>query len=124
MLAPPGLPAPSPECLILGTGFGGVYTLRRMVGLLKKGEVDVTLIGEDNLFAFSPLLHEVATGALEPRHVALPVRRLPRRDLFSFVQTRIEQVDLVEPEECAPPRRLSTTTIWCWPWAASGTCPG
>jgi NADH dehydrogenase len=83
-----------PRVLILGSGFGGVYALRRMVGLVKDGELDITLLGEDNLFVFSPLLHEVATGALEPRHVAMPVRRLPRRDRFSFVQTTVRNIDL------------------------------
>ena len=84
----------APKVLILGTGFGGVYALRRLVGLVKDGELDITVIGEDNLFVFSPLLHEVATGALEPRHVALPVRRLPRPDRFAFVQTAVEHIDL------------------------------
>ena len=92
-----GVPAQGnrkPRLLILGSGFGGVYALRRLVGLVKKDELDITLIGEENLFVFSPLLHEVATGALEPRHVALSVRRLPRPDLFTFVHASIEQIDL------------------------------
>ena len=84
----------APRVLILGSGFGGVYALRRMVGLVKDGELDITLISEDNLFVFSPLLHEVATGALEPRHVATPVRRLPRPHLFSFVHSPVEHIDL------------------------------
>jgi NADH dehydrogenase len=86
--------AKTPRLLILGTGFGGVYALRRLVGLVKDGELDITLIGEENLFVFSPLLHEVATGALEPRHVATPVRRLPRPDRFSFVHAPVEHIDL------------------------------
>jgi len=84
----------TPKVLILGSGFGGVYALRRMVGLVENGELDITLISEDNLFVFSPLLHEVATGALEPRHVATPVRRLPRPDRFSFVHAPVEHIDL------------------------------
>jgi len=86
--------ARTPKLLILGTGFGGVYALRRLVGLVRDGELEITLIGEENLFVFSPLLHEVATGALEPRHVATPVRRLPRPDKFSFVHAPVEHVDL------------------------------
>ncbi|OGO39856.1 MAG: hypothetical protein A2147_04445 [Chloroflexi bacterium RBG_16_57_8] len=83
------------KVLILGSGFGGVYALRRMVRNLKDEDIDITLIGEENLFVFSPLLHEVATGALEPRHVALPVRRLPRPDKFSFFRAAVERIDLL-----------------------------
>lgn len=83
-----------PKVLILGSGFGGVYALRRMVGLAKEGELDITLISEENLFVFSPLLHEVATGALEPRHVATPVRRLPKPEMFTFVHSPIQHIDL------------------------------
>ncbi len=79
---------------MLGTGFGGVYALRRLVSRLKDEPLDITMVGEENLFVFSPLLHEVAAGTLEPRHVALPVRRLPHCDRFSFVQATVENIDL------------------------------
>ncbi len=89
-----GAPAKPAKLLILGSGFGGVYALRRLVGLVKDGELDITLIGEENLFVFSPLLHEVATGALEPRHVALSIRRLPSPEKFTFVHTSVDHIDL------------------------------
>ncbi len=83
------------KVLVLGSGFGGVYALRRMVKRLNgRQDIEITMLSDENLFVFSPLLHEVATGAIEPRHVALPVRRLPRPGDFTFVQTHVEEIDL------------------------------
>ena len=53
------------EVLIVGGGFGGVYTART---LLKKG-FNVTLVNKTNFFIFTPLLHEVATGSLNANDI-------------------------------------------------------
>jgi NADH dehydrogenase len=36
--------------------------------------LDVTLIGESNFLLFTPMLAEVASGALGPGHISAPVR--------------------------------------------------
>ncbi len=81
--------------LILGSGFGGTYLLRRLAPALKRNEnVETTMVSDENFFLFSPLLHEVAMGSIETRHVAYPIRRLHWRDRFNFVQARVERIDL------------------------------
>jgi len=65
-----------PHILILGAGFGGMYTARQFRHLVKKGEVDVTIVNETNYFLFTPLLHEVATGSLGPQSVSEPLREI------------------------------------------------
>ena len=83
------------KVLILGSGFGGTYTLRHLVGALNRNEnVNITMISEDNFFLFSPLLHEAAAGGIEPRHVAYPIRRLHQRDRFQFIQGNVSRIDL------------------------------
>ena len=65
-----------PHILILGAGFGGMSVARDFIHLVKKGKVDVTIVNETNYFLFTPLLHEVATGALSPQSVAEPLREI------------------------------------------------
>lgn len=85
------------KVLILGSGFGGTYVLRHLVPALNRNEnVETTMISEENFFLFAPLLHEVAMGVIETRHVAYPIRRLQWRDRFNFVQAVVEEIDLKE----------------------------
>ena len=87
----------SKKVLILGSGFGGTYTLRHLVPVLNRNEnVETTMISDENFFLFSPLLHEVAMGRIETRHVAYPIRRLNWRDRFNFIQASVEKIDLTE----------------------------
>jgi NADH dehydrogenase len=58
--------------------------------------LEITLVSDENFFLFSPLLHEVAAGGLEPRHIALPVRSLAWPDRFVFIQTRVQKINLNE----------------------------
>ena len=89
--------------LILGSGFGGIYTLRHLVRRTNKNEkVNITLVSNENYFLFTPLLHEVAMGSIETRHIAYPVRRLHWRDRFNFVRAEVEKIDLDN-------RRVTTT---------------
>jgi len=84
------------KVLILGSGFGGTYVLRHLVPALNRNEnVETTMVSDENFFLFSPLLHEVAMGRIETRHVAYPIRRLHWRDRFNFIQASVEKIDLV-----------------------------
>ncbi len=86
--------ADSTKIVILGSGFGGIYALRRLVPALKRHEnVETTMISDENFFLFSPLLHEVAMGRIETRHIAYPIRRLRWREKFNFVQASLERID-------------------------------
>ncbi|MDP7415712.1 MAG: FAD-dependent oxidoreductase [Dehalococcoidales bacterium] len=85
----------SRKVLILGSGFGGTYVLRYLVPALNRNEnIETTMVSDENFFFFSPLLHEVAMGNIEPRHVAYPIRRLHWRDRFNFVQASVKKIDL------------------------------
>ena len=94
-ISPRRLHVGSRKVLILGSGFGGTYVLRRLVPALNRNEkVETTMVSDENFFFFSPLLHEVAMGNIEPRHVAYPIRRLHWRDRFNFVQASVKRIDL------------------------------
>jgi NADH:ubiquinone reductase (H+-translocating) len=85
------------KLLILGSGFVGTYVLRRLVPSLNRNEnVETTMVSDENFFLFAPLLHEVAMGRIETRHIAYPIRRLHWRDRFSFLQGSVQKIDLVQ----------------------------
>jgi NADH dehydrogenase len=60
--------------LIVGGGFGGVYTA---IEFEKRRDPDfeVTMVSEDNFFLFTPMLHEVAASDLDLTHIVNPVRK-------------------------------------------------
>ena len=64
-----------PRIVIVGGGFGGLYTARRLRSL----PVDVTLLDRRNFHLFQPLLYQVATGALSPANIAAPLRAILKR---------------------------------------------
>src|SRR5436309_10741473 len=79
--------------VVLGGGFGGVYTARHLEKLLKRRtDVEVVLVSRDNFLLMTPLLFEVCSGALDLRHCSFPVRAFLRRT--RFVEATVEGVDL------------------------------
>ena len=81
--------------MILGGGFGGVYTamhLERLLGRRGREDVEISLVNRDNYLVFQPMLPEVISGAINTLHVICPIRRLAPR---THVYTReIENIDL------------------------------
>jgi NADH dehydrogenase len=79
--------------LILGGGFGGVYTALHLQRLFRHdAAVHITLVDRDNYFLMTPLLFEAGSGVLEPRHAVTPVRTL--LDKAKFVEAEVERIDL------------------------------
>jgi len=63
--------------VILGGGFGGVYTDVRLVRLRSlRDDVQVTLVSRETYFGFQPMLPEVISGAIGILDPATPIRGL------------------------------------------------
>lgn len=66
--------------LILGGGFGGLYTALELEKRLRhRPDVEITLVNRDNFFSFTPMLHEVAASDLDLTHIVNPIRKLLKR---------------------------------------------
>lgn len=79
--------------VVLGGGFGGVATVRRLERVLRRGtDVEITLVSRENFFVITPLLFEACSGRLELRHCAQPIRAALRR--ARFIEATVESVDL------------------------------
>lgn len=70
-----------PKVLIVGGGFGGLAAAQG----LKKADVDVLLIDKTNHHLFQPLLYQVATAALSPTDIAIPIREILRNQANTTV---------------------------------------
>lgn len=79
--------------LVLGAGFGGLYTALLAHRALGRG-AEVTVVDRNKYFLFTPLLYQIVTGALAPRHIARPLTRLLRRNV-QFRQTAVRAIDFV-----------------------------
>jgi len=81
--------------LILGGGFGGLYTaLELEKRLTNHPNVEVTLVNRENFFLFTPMLHEVAAGDLDLTNIVNPVRKLLRK--VNFFEGDVEAIDLTK----------------------------
>ena len=79
--------------VILGGGFGGVYTARHLERLWARADqVRITLISRDNYFLITPLLFEAGSGVLEPRHAVAPIR--PLLSTARFIEAEVNQIDM------------------------------
>ena len=63
----------SRRIVILGGGFGGVFTAKNLQSLADS-DVEIELISRDNFFVFQPLLSEVAGGSIQAADSVSPLR--------------------------------------------------
>ncbi|MEX1243778.1 MAG: NAD(P)/FAD-dependent oxidoreductase [Thermoanaerobaculia bacterium] len=85
--------SPRRKVLIVGGGFGGIYTALELdKWLFRYPDVDVTLVNRENFFLFTPLLHEVAASDLDITNIVSPVRKLVKH--VQFFEGDVEAIDM------------------------------
>src|SRR5271154_3721288 len=79
--------------LILGGGFGGVYTARHLERLFKgRLDVEIVLVSRDNFLLMTPLLFEVFSGTLGVRHCSFTIRAFLKTT--RVVEATVRGIDL------------------------------
>ena len=81
-----------PRVVIVGAGFGGLA----VASGLKRAPVKVTIIDKTNHHLFQPLLYQVATAAVSPADVAVPIRSLFRGN--DNIEVLLDEVMGIDPE--------------------------
>jgi NADH:ubiquinone reductase (H+-translocating) len=77
--------------LILGGGFGGVYTALEFEKR-RDPDFEVTVLSGDNYFLFTPMLHEVAASDLDVTHIVNPMRKILKH--VNFINCEVQNIDL------------------------------
>jgi NADH dehydrogenase/putative oxidoreductase len=93
-----------PHVVIVGGGFGGIAAVRG----LRWTSCRITLIDRRNHHLFQPLLYQVATAALSPADIALPIRTVLRDQRNVTVHLgEVIGVDRVAREVLLPAKRVA-----------------
>ncbi len=77
-----------PGIVILGGGFGGLFTALDLAG-----SGDVTLVTDEDHFVFTPMLYEYFSGEVEEWHIAPRYDELLDNDV-QLIQSRVTSIDL------------------------------
>ena len=81
--------------VIVGGGFAGVSAAQRFERHAVRGApIDVTVISDSNFLLFTPMLAEAAAGAVDARHISVPVRSAAAHTRF-----RYGKVQRIDPRE-------------------------
>ncbi len=92
-----------PHVVVIGAGFGGIACARA----LEHAAVNVTVVDRQNYHLFQPLLYQVATAALSPADIALPIRAIFRDQFNARVMlATVKAVDTERREVIADGLRL------------------
>ena len=78
-----------PKVLVLGGGFGGLFTTLDLAG-----SADVTLVCDENHFLFTPMLYEYLSGEFEEWHIAPNYNELLDENDVRLIRDEVASVDL------------------------------
>ncbi|MBT4153737.1 MAG: NAD(P)/FAD-dependent oxidoreductase [Candidatus Magasanikbacteria bacterium] len=85
--------------VIVGGGFGGINTLKELHKTYHGDtNVEISLVNNTNYFLFTPLLHEVATGGINPGNIVEPIRKVLGCCLKQFVVGEVTRIDTEKQE--------------------------
>lgn len=81
--------------VVLGGGFAGMEAVRVLErGLRGRSDVELQLVSDRNYLLFTPLLPQVASSMVEPRHIIQPVRDIRGARGFRFRRDTVHSIDL------------------------------
>ena len=81
--------------VVLGGGFGGLEAVRVLDKRLGgRRDIELLLVSDKNYVLFTPLLPQVASSLVEPRHIVQPIRDIRGARHFRFRRDHVERIDL------------------------------
>ncbi|MEV6741066.1 NAD(P)/FAD-dependent oxidoreductase [Streptomyces sp. NPDC051104] len=120
--------------LIVGGGYVGLYTAlrlqRKLKAELRRGEAEIVVVSPDPYMTYQPFLPEAAAGAISPRHVVVPLRRvLPDCHVLIGEATaidhakRVATISTLSSEETGQPEQIAYDELVLAPGSISRTLP-
>ncbi|HLW80696.1 MAG TPA: NAD(P)/FAD-dependent oxidoreductase [Candidatus Acidoferrales bacterium] len=88
--------------VVLGSGFAGMQAVVELNRLFRNArDYEILLISDQNFVLFTPLLPQIASSQIDPRHIAQAIRDVRGRRRFRFLRSTVQSIDL-------PNRRIGT----------------
>lgn len=98
-----------PHVLIVGGGYLGMYTAKRLEKKLGAGEARITVVDPNSYMTYQPFLPEAAAGSISPRHVVVPLRKV--FDRVRVLGGRVVRIDHGERTVRYEPNEGESETI-------------
>ena len=81
--------------VVLGSGFAGMQAVIDLERLFRKSpDYEILLISDQNYVLFTPLLPQIASSQIDPRHIAQAVRDVRGHRRFRFLRDTVQAIDL------------------------------
>ncbi len=81
--------------VVLGSGFGGMEAVLTLEsGLGKRRDLEITLVSNQNHTLFTPLLPQIVSSYIEPRHIIQTIRDIRMDRRFRFIRDSVKGIDL------------------------------
>jgi NADH dehydrogenase len=83
--------------VVLGAGFGGLQAAIELARPFRHPpEMEIVLVSDQNYFLFTPLLPQVASSYIDPRHIVQPVRDIRGARRFRFRRDSVRAIDVAQ----------------------------
>ena len=79
--------------LVLGGGFGGLQAAIELERLLPEDD-EILVISEQNFLLFTPLLPQIASSRINPRHIVQTIRDIRGKRRFGFRRDSVTEIDV------------------------------
>jgi NADH dehydrogenase len=81
--------------VVLGAGFGGMEAAIELDKLFRRSnDFEVLILSEQNHFLFTPLLPQIASSYINPRHIVQTIRDIRGGRRFRFRRDRVLEIDV------------------------------
>lgn len=81
--------------VVLGSGFSGMQAVVELERQFRRApDYEILLISQQNYVLFTPLLPQIASSQIDPRHIAQAVRDVRGRRRFRFLRDSVRAIDL------------------------------
>lgn len=87
-----------PKIVILGAGYGGIITSKKLEKLLKSGEADVTLINKHDYHYITTQLHKTGVGTAADKQIAMSIPELIDPEKTYFKKGTVSSIDISRQE--------------------------
>lgn len=91
--------AAATRIVVLGAGFGGLEAILALERRFQRDKrVELTLVSDHNYFLFTPLLPQIVSSYIEPRHIVQSLRAIRRQRAFRILRAVATGIDLARRE--------------------------